>query len=121
MLSVPPAFTAIAEGQIDCRLDIRNDSPYPKANPIRDLNSRGGRPRHLTKAIPRAAMRASAQSSAVRELNRALIQSQQQCEIAQSLIERLVKRNTGLEQELLQLAHREAQTRRLAYHDALTG
>jgi len=66
-------------------------------------------------------MRASAQSSAVRELNRALIQSQRQCEIAQSLIERLVKRNTGLEQELLQLAHREAQTRRLAYHDALTG
>lgn len=40
---------------------------------------------------------------------------------AQHQIEILVERNTGLRHELNALTHKEAQARRLAYHDGLTG
>ena len=49
------------------------------------------------------------------------MECQQQSWLAHALIEHLIRRNILLEQQLNQLANREAQARRLAYHDALTG
>ncbi|MHB8535563.1 MAG: diguanylate cyclase domain-containing protein [Sulfuricaulis sp.] len=47
--------------------------------------------------------------------------SRQLVESAQHQIEMLIERNAGLQQELVELAHKEAQARHLAYHDGLTG
>ena len=92
-----------------------------KARRLRGLNGKGARPRSATRVTPPVVTGASTQAAAVRALSRVIIQCQQQCAIAQALIEGLVGRNIRLEQRLTQLANREAQARRLAYHDALTG
>jgi diguanylate cyclase (GGDEF)-like protein len=54
-------------------------------------------------------------------LNRALAASQAQYRAAQARIQSLAQRNSKLERDLVVLARREEQARRLAYHDALTG
>ena len=72
-------------------------------------------------ANPPAVSMPSSQSAAVRALNRTIVECQQQSWLAHALIEHLIRRNILLEQQLNQLANREAQARRLAYHDALTG
>jgi diguanylate cyclase (GGDEF)-like protein len=74
-----------------------------------------------TNGISGRATEPSGSRATVFDLNRALIKSRLECKNAQSQIERLAKRNGQLEQQLVELAQREAQVRRLAYHDELTG
>ena len=99
----------------------RDSGDLPETRPIERLNGRGPRSPFASGAASNLAKVHSAQSTAVRTRNRLLVRSRQRSRIAQSQIERLVTRNNRLQQELIQLMHREAQARRLAYHDALTG
>ena len=63
----------------------------------------------------------SSDSASLDALRRSLAQSRAQCRSARSQIHRLAQRNAQLEKQLVALAHREQQARRLAHHDALTG
>jgi diguanylate cyclase (GGDEF)-like protein len=92
----------------------------PEAGRAGKLNGRKGRLRRAAKAAS-SLPEAFAQSEAVRALNEQLVQQHQQRRIADLLIEHLVRNTTRLEERLEMLTHREAQARRLAHHDALTG
>jgi len=98
------------------RVDTRR-----QAGRMRAPRDKGTCPNTATGANPPAVAGASTRSAALRAPDRAIVQCQQQIWLAHALIEHLVRRNNLLEQELKQLANREAQARRLAYHDALTG
>jgi diguanylate cyclase (GGDEF)-like protein len=108
--------------KVDGALELRNRAgKNRKARRLRGLNGKGTRLQPAAGATAPVVTGSSAQAAAARAFNRAIIQCQQQFWIAQALIEHLVTRNLRLEKELVQLANREAQARRLAYHDALTG
>ena len=92
-----------------------------QAGRIRGPQGQAGCPKPATGANPLAVLVPSSQSAALRALNRTIVEYQQQSWLAHALIEHLIRRNILLEQQLNQITNREAQARRLAYHDALTG
>ena len=92
-----------------------------RAGRIRGPQGQAGCPKPATGANPLAVLVPSSQSAALRALNRTIVEYQQQSWLAHALIEHLIRRNNLLEQQLNQLTNREAQARRLAYHNALTG
>ena len=92
-----------------------------QAGRIRGPQGQAGCPKLATGANPPAELVPSSQSAALRALNRTIVEYRQQSWLAHALIEHLIRRNILLEQQLNQLTNREAQARRLAYHDALTG
>lgn len=95
--------------------------PIRQAGRIRGPQGQAGCPKPATGANPFAVLVPSSQSAALRALNRTIVEYQQQSWLAHALIEHLIRRNILLEQQLNQITNREAQARRLAYHDALTG
>lgn len=95
--------------------------PIRQAGRIRGLQGQAACPKPAARVNPPAVSMPASQFAAVRALNRTIVQSQQQSWLAHALVEHLIRRNLLLEQQLKQLTNREAQARRLAYHDALTG
>lgn len=69
---------------------------------------------------------AYSKSSRAKKINdqqaiRSAVSSRKLKDDAQHQIKLLIDRNASLQRELMDLAHKEAQTRHLAYHDGLTG
>lgn len=95
--------------------------PLRQAGRIRGPQGQAACPKPAAGANSRAVSPPSLRSAAVRGLNRTIVEVQQQSWLAHALVEHLIRRNILLEQQLKQSANREAQARRLAYHDALTG
>ena len=96
-------------------------STIRQAGRIRGPQGQAACPKPATGVNPPAVSMPSSQFAAVRALNRTIVQYQQQSWLAHALVEHLIRRNILLEQQLNQITNREAQARRLAYHDALTG
>ena len=103
------------------RSNRASTSTIRQAGRIRGPQGQAACPKPATGVNPLAVSRPSSQFAAVRALNRTIVQYQQQSWLAHALVEHLIRRNILLEQQLNQITNREAQARRLAYHDALTG
>jgi diguanylate cyclase (GGDEF)-like protein len=95
-----------------------NETVYLK--PVRSTTLHGER-RSLSAVKKTASSPAAVPTPDLKTFTKVIGECKQLVKSAQHQIEILADRNASLQHELIELAHKEAQARHLAYHDELTG